>query len=381
MTVARGIKTPIVKVNDNLVEIVTESIFLDMKNKDYQLNDKDIIGITESIVSIASNNYASVDDIKDDINNKFKGDNLGIVFPMLSRNRFAILLKAFARAKKDLTILLSYPYDEVGNPIMDVDTLNKLNINPYKDILLEEDYYKHFKDFKHPWTKINMVDYYKEVCKSEDANVKIVFSNNAIDILKYTNNVLISNVHNRNKTKELFSKDVVVYGLDDILTKSINGSGYNSEYGLLGTNLATKEKVKMFPSDNQQLLLEIQNKIYNKTNKLVEVMIYGDGAFKDPVSTIWELADPVVSPSYTKGLEGSPDEIKLKYLVEDKFKDLEGEELEKAIKDFKEQNKDLDATLGTTPRRYIDLLGSLCDLISGSGDKGTPVVLIQNYFK
>src|SRR5690554_169239 len=273
MTIARGIKTPIIKVNDNLVEIVTESIFLDMKNKGYQLNDKDIIGITESIVSIASNNYASVDDIKDDINNKFKGDNLGIVFPMLSRNRFAILLKAFARAKKDLTILLSYPYDEVGNPIMDVDTLNKLNINPYKDILLEEDYYKHFKDFKHPWTKINMVDYYKEVCKSEDANVKIVFSNNALDILNYTNNVLVSNVHDRKNTKALFKNNdnAVVYGLDDILTKSINGSGFNSKYGLLGTNLATKEKVKLFPSDNEELLKDIQKVIYNKTGKLVEI--------------------------------------------------------------------------------------------------------------
>ena len=383
MTIARGIKTPIVKVNDNLVEIVTKSIFLDMEKKGYELNDKDVIGITESIVSIANNNYASVDNIKDDINSKYQGDDLGIVFPMLSRNRFAILLKAFARAKKELTILLSYPHDEVGNPIMDLNKLNELNINPYKDILSEEEYYNSFKDFVHPWTKINMVDYYKEVCEIENSNCKIVFSNNPLDILKYTNNVLVSNVHERFKTKKTFKdiKDVVLYGLDDILTKSIDGSGFNSKYGLLGTNLATKEKVKLFPSDNQELLKDIQNAIYNKTNKLVEVMIYGDGAFKDPVSSIWELADPVVSPSYTKGLIGSPDEVKLKYLVEDKFSNLEGIALEEAIKEFKEQNKNLDAALGTTPRRYIDLLGSLCDLVSGSGDKGTPVVLIQNYFK
>lgn len=383
MTIARGIKTPIIKVNDNLVDIVTESIFLDMEKNNYKLNDKDIIGITESVVSIANNNYATVDNIKDDINDKFEGNDLGILFPMLSRNRFAILLKAFARAKKELTIMLSYPYDEVGNPIMDVNKLKDLNINPYNDLLLEADYYKHFSKFIHPWTKINMVDYYKNVCREENANVKFVFSNNPADILKYTKNVLVSNVHDRLNVKKRFEdkSDVTVYSLDNILTKSINGSGFNSKYGLLGTNLATKEKVKLFPSDNQELLKDIQNAIYNKTNKKVEVMIYGDGAFKDPVSTIWELADPVVSPSYTKGLIGSPDEVKLKYLVEDKFSNLEGIALEDAIKEFKKTNKELDAALGTTPRRYIDLLGSLCDLISGSGDKGTPVVLIQNYFK
>lgn len=381
MTIARGIKTPIIKTNDNLVEIITNSILLDMRNKGYQLNDKDVIGITESIVSIALNNYATVNDIKDDINNKFKGNDLGIVFPILSRNRFSILLKAFARAKQDITILLSYPYDEVGNPIMDVDKLRSLNINPYSDLLTEEFYGKNFNDFIHPWTKINMVDYYKKVCEDEGANVEFIFSNNPLDILKYTKNVLISNIHARFETKKLFKEDSV-YALDDILNKPINNSGFNSKYGLLGSNLATKEKLKLFPNDNQPLLKAIQEVIYQHTNKHVEVLIYGDGAFKDPVSTIWELADPVVSPSYTEGLNGSPDEIKLKYLVEDKFKHLTGLELEEAITQYKEStNKSLDDSLGTTPRRYVDLLGSLCDLISGSGDKGTPVVLIQNYFK
>lgn len=370
MTIARGIKTPIIRSGDNLVEIIANSIFEDMKKNNYNLNNKDVIGITESIVSIANNNYATIDNIKDDINNKFKGDDLGIVFPILSRNRFSILLKAFAKAKKNITILLSFPFDEVGNPIMD----KKID----KDFLTEKDYYKEFSNFVHPWTKVNMVDYYKKVCTDEGANVNIIFSNNALDILKYTENVLISSIHNRFEVKKLFDHGNALT-LDQILNKSVNGSGFNSNYGLLGSNLATKDKVKLFPHENNLLLESIQKVIKDKTNKNVEVLIYGDGAFKDPVSGIWELADPVVSPSYTKGLEGSPNEVKLKYLVEDKFKDLNSDELEVAINEFK-RSKDLDLKLGTTPRRYVDLLGSLCDLISGSGDKGTPVVLVQNYF-
>lgn len=383
MTIARGIKTPIIKTGDDLVEIVTSSVFSDMKKNDYQINDNDIIGITEAVVSIAKGNYATLDDIKVDINSKFKGDDLGIVYPILSRNRFSVMLRAFARSKKNIFILLSYPFDEVGNPIMDKKILKGLDINPYYDILDEDLYYKYFKDFVHPWTKVNMVNYYKDVCKEENANVKIIFSNNATDILKYTKNVLISNIHSRFDTKELFvNSDSTVYALDEIMNKSINGSGYNEKYGLLGTNVATKEKVKLFPNEDKKLLIDIQNKIKEKTNKHVEVFVYGDGAFKDPVSTVWELADPVVSPFYTEGLNGSPNEIKLKYLVEDKFKELKGEELEEVVKKYIEtKNENLDLSLGTTPRRFVDLLGSLCDLVTGSGDKGTPVVLIQNYFK
>lgn len=382
MVIARSIKTDIVKSNDDLVEIVTSSIYLDMKNNDYELNDKDVIGLTESIVSISNNNYCHIDDIVADINSKYQGDTLGVVFPILSRNRFSVILKALARAKKEIVLLLSYPNDEVGNSIMDTKTLSRLDMNKDQDILTEEDYYKHFSDFVHPWTKINMVDYYKEVIELEGSTAKFIFSNNALDILKYTSNVLVSDIHSRDETKALFDNinNATVYKLDNILSESINGSGYNKDYGLLGSNLATKETLKLFPNSDLELLERIQNKIYQDTNKKVEVLVYGDGAFKDPISKIWELADPVVSPSYTKGLEGSPNEVKLKYLAENEYRHLKGEELAEAIRKHKE-NASLDSKLGTTPRRYVDLLGSLMDLMSGSGDRSTPVVLVQNYFK
>lgn len=382
MVIARSIKTDIVKSNDDLVEIVTSSIYLDMKNNDYELNDKDVIGLTESIVSISNNNYCHIDDIVADINSKYQGDTLGVVFPILSRNRFSVILKALARAKKEIVLLLSYPNDEVGNSIMDTKTLSRLDMNKDQDILTEEDYYKHFSDFVHPWTKINMVDYYKEVIELEGSTAKFIFSNNALDILKYASNVLVSDIHSRDETKALFDNinNATVYKLDNILSESINGSGYNKDYGLLGSNLATKETLKLFPNSDLELLERIQNKIYQDTNKKVEVLVYGDGAFKDPISKIWELADPVVSPSYTKGLEGSPNEVKLKYLAENEYRHLKGEELREAIRKHKE-NASLDSKLGTTPRRYVDLLGSLMDLMSGSGDRSTPVVLVQNYFK
>lgn len=375
-TVVRGIKTPIIKAHDNLVEIVTKSILEDAFNNNYNLHDKDIVGITEAVVSIAYNNYVSIDNIVSDVNSKFKENTLGIVFPILSRNRFSMLLKAFAKAKKELVMLISYPFDEVGNPILDEDKLKEINRSTFD----EETYYKYYKDFKHPWTNINMIDYYKEVVLKEGSNVKFIFSNDPLEILKYTKQVLVSNVHDRVKTKNILKDQAVVYSLDELLTKSIDGSGFNLKYGLLGSNYSSLDLIKLFPNDNKEFLEEIQKSIYEKTNANVEVLIYGDGAFKDPFTNIWELCDPVVSPSYTKGLEGSPNEFKLKYVVENEFKNLTGEELEKAIlkKKMSFSNQD---SLGTTPRRYVDLIGTLCDLVSGSGDRSTPVVLIQNYFK
>lgn len=374
--IVRGIKTPIIKAHDNLVEIVVNSILEDSKINNYELNDKDVVGITEAVVSIAHNNYVSIDDIVEDVNQKFKENTLGIVFPILSRNRFSMLLKAFARAKKNLVMLISYPYDEVGNPILEMDKLGTIS----KEVFDEETYYKYFKDFKHPWTNINMIDYYKEVVSKEGSHIKFIFSNNPLEILKYTNQVLVSNVHERSKTKELLKGKALTFGLDDLLTKSINGSGFNKDYGLLGSNYSSDNLIKLFPNDNQEFLKAVQDKVYQNAKKHVEVLIYGDGAFKDPFTNIWELCDPVVSPSYTKGLIGSPNEFKLKYVIENEFKDLKNEELEKAILEKKTNFSNHDS-LGTTPRRYIDLLGTLCDLVSGSGDRSTPVVLVQNYFK
>ena len=378
MKVARAIKTKVIRKEDNLVDVVVSSILKDMKTKNYEINDKDVICITESIVSITNNNFCHINDIKDDLNSKFKGDNIGIVFPILSRNRFSIILKGIARAKKNLTILLSYPSDEVGNLVLDEKKLDELNLKG--EMFDEEFYYKHFKNFVHPWTKLNMVSYYKDVIENEGSSVAFIFSNNPEYILKYTKNILVSNIHTRFNTYKAFQNtgDVVLYRLDEILNKSINNSGYNKLYGLLGSNLMTKETLKLFPNENLELLKEIQRKIYKETKKHVEVMIYGDGAFKDPYSKIWELADPVVSPSYTEGLEGSPNDVKLKYLAENEFKHLTGEELNEAIKNYKNESKD--SNLGTTPRRYVDLLGSLADLMSGSGSSRTPVILIQNYF-
>lgn len=385
-TVVRGIRTPIIKEGDNLADIVVNSLMNASKEANFDFNDKDVVAITEAVVSISDGNYVSIDDIVTDIKQKFSTNHIGIVFPILSRNRFALCLKAFARSMDEITMVLSYPSDEVGNDIMDKEKLEKYDINPYSDILLEEEYREKFGDFKHIFTGINMVDFYKEVASKENCKINFIFTNKPEEVLKYTKYVIAADIHTREKTKNKLKENgaIKVLGLDDIMTNSINGSGYNSLYGLLGSNRATEEKLKLFPQNGEKLVFDVQNKLKELTGKTIEVMVYGDGAFKDPVGKIWELADPVVSPFYTNGLNGSPNELKLKYLSDNKFANLNGEELSNAIKEEiinKDKNlKGKIETQGTTPRKYTDLIGSLCDLTSGSGDKGTPVVLVQNYF-
>ncbi len=385
-TVVRGIRTPIIKDGDDLKQIVIDSVLNASKEENFTFNDRDIIAITEAVLGISTGNYATIDDIATDVKNKFNGNHIGIVFPILSRNRFAVCLRAFARAMDKITMLLSYPSDEVGNDILDKEKLEKSGINPYSDVISEKEYTEKFGDFKHIFTGVNMVDFYRDVANSENCEIEFVFSNQPEEILKYTDEVLACDIHTRTKTKEKLKRagGKTVLGMDDILTTSINGSGYNSKYGLLGSNRATEEKVKLFPEAGEELVYGIQDELKKITGKTIEVMIYGDGAFKDPIGKIWELADPVVSPFYTKGLEGSPNELKLKYLSDNKYSNLKGEELQAAIrKEIEEKDKNLKGkieTQGTTPRRYTDLIGSLCDLTSGSGDKGTPVVFIQGYF-
>lgn len=385
-TVVRGIRTPIIKDGDDLKQIVIDSVLNASKEENFTFNDRDIIAITEAVLGISTGNYATIDDIATDVKNKFNGNHIGIVFPILSRNRFAVCLRAFARAMDKITMLLSYPSDEVGNDILDKEKLEKSGINPYSDVISEKEYTEKFGDFKHIFTGVNMVDFYRDVANSENCEIEFVFSNQPEEILKYTDEVLACDIHTRTKTKEKLKRagGKTVLGMDDILTTSVNGSGYNSKYGLLGSNRATEEKVKLFPEAGEELVYGIQDELKKITGKTIEVMIYGDGAFKDPVGKIWELADPVVSPFYTKGLEGSPNELKLKYLSDNKYSNLKGEGLQAAIrKEIEEKDKNLKGkieTQGTTPRRYTDLIGSLCDLTSGSGDKGTPVVFIQGYF-
>lgn len=386
-TVVRGIRTGVIKEGDNLVDITVNSVIEASKEENFELNDQDIVAITEAVVGISSGNYVTVDEIAKDTKKKFEGNHIGIVYPILSRNRFAVLLSAFARAMDKITMVLSYPSDEVGNDILDKERLREKNIPLSNYVMTEEDYIKDFGDFKHIFTGVNMVEFYRDLAEKENCEIEFVFSNNPEVIVDYTDEVLCADIHTRNETKKLI-KDKgakTVIGLDDIMTESVNGSGFNKEYGLLGSNRATEEKVKLFPTNCEELVNNIQNKFKELTGKTIEVMVYGDGAFKDPVGKIWELADPVVSPGFTSGLKGSPNELKLKYLSDNKFKDLKGEELNEAIKkEIIEKNKDLKGTIetqGTTPRRYTDLIGSLCDLTSGSGDKGTPVVLVQNYFK
>ncbi len=386
-TIVRGIRTGVIKEGDNLIDITVNSVLSASREENFELNDKDIVAITEAVVGISSGNYCTVDDIAKDMSNKFTSRHIGIVNPILSRNRFAVLLSAFARSMDKLTIQLSYPSDEVGNDILDKEQLRKLNIPMSNYIMTEKEYTEKFGSWKHIFTGVNMVDFYRDVCTKENCQVEFIFSNNVETILEYVDEVLCADIHTRNETKNILQEKgaKLVLGLDDIMTISIDGSGYNSEYGLLGSNRATEEKVKLFPTNCQKLVEEIQEEFKSITGKTIEVMVYGDGAFKDPVGRIWELADPVVSPGYTKGLEGSPNELKLKYLSDNKFANLKGEELNNAIKrEIKEKNQNLKGTIetqGTTPRRYTDLIGSLCDLTSGSGDKGTPVVLVQNYFK
>lgn len=383
-TTVRGIRTPIIKEGDNLAEIVTQSVINASKEEGFNLKDKDIIAVTEAVVGISEGNYVTVDDIVKDLESKYPDKEVGIVFPILSRNRFSLILKAIARAMNKITILLSFPSDEVGNGIMDEDTLSSSPFN-LGSIITEKDYNEHFKDFIHPFTGINMVDYYRNLVQRENCEVTFVFSNNPLDILIYTNNVLTCDIHTRVKTKEALKKaNANVYSLTDVMNKPINNSGFNPTYGLLGSNKSTEERLKLFPKTGDILVQKIKEMILKETGKNVEVMVYGDGAFKDPVGKIWELADPVVSPAYTKGLEGTPNEIKLKYISDNKYANLKGDELKEAIKkEIKEKQNNLkgqNISLGTTPRRITDLVGSLCDLTSGSGDKGTPVVLVSGYF-
>lgn len=381
----RGIRTPIIKAGDNLVEIVVDSLQKAWESEGFSLNDRDVVGITESIVARSQNNYATIGQIASCVRSLTGGGHVGLIFPILSRNRFSILLKAISQGVEKLTLQLSYPSDEVGNHLMTWEELDEKGINPSTDVLTEKDYRRLFgEEVLHPFTGIDYVDFYKSL--SNNGNIEIIFSNSPDTILKYTDTVITADVHTRSRTKRLLKKAgaKIVLGLDDILTVSVDGSGYNSRYGLLGSNKATEDSVKLFPEHSQEVVDAIQARLKDLTGKTVEVMVYGDGAFKDPVGKIWELADPVVSPGFTSGLLGTPNELKMKYLADTEFKDLQGEAARQAmINAIKAKGENLIgdmAAQGTTPRQLTDLLGSLCDLTSGSGDKGTPVILIQGYF-
>ena len=383
-TVVRGIRTPIIRENDDLATIVVDSLIKAKEYEGFEFRDKDVVAITEAVVGISEGNYVTVDDIALDIQNKFPSREIGIVFPILSRNRFSMILKGIARGMNKITMLLSFPSDEVGNNILDEDILDKSKYN-LSSVISEDEYKETFSSFIHPFTGINMVDFYKELIESENCEVEFVFANNAKEILNYIKDVLTCDIHTRLKTKKMLEEEGAnVYGLFEVMNEPINGSGYNPNYGLLGSNKATEERLKLFPKTGDKLVLDIQNRLKQLTGKTIEVMVYGDGAFKDPVAHIWELADPVVSPAYTSGLEGTPNELKLKYISDNKFADLKDDELKEAIKEeIKNKENDLKGNMlsqGTTPRRITDLIGSLCDLTSGSGDKGTPVVFIQGYF-
>ena len=385
-TVSRGVRAPIIRSGDDLVKIVTDSVFEAAADAPFEIRNKDIIAMTEAIVARAQGNYASVDDIASDVRAKFPEGTVGVIFPILSRNRFAICLKGIARGAKKVVLMLSYPSDEVGNHLISLDLIDEKGVDPYKDVLDVKKYRELFGYEKHRFTGVDYVEYYESLVRGEGAECEIIFANNPKAILGYTDAVLNCDIHTRQRTKRILKANgaKTVYGMDEILTAPVNGSGYNEKYGLLGSNKATEEQIKLFPRDCQSLVEDIQAKVLEKTGKLVEVMVYGDGAFKDPVGKIWELADPVVSPAYTKGLEGTPNELKLKYLADNDFASLSGDELKEAIKN-EIQKKDENlvgnmASEGTTPRQLTDLIGSLCDLTSGSGDKGTPIIYIQGYF-
>ena len=383
-TVVRGIRTPIIKENDDLATIVVDSIMAAKESEGFEFKDKDVVAITEAVVGISEGNYVTVDDIAQDLQEKFPSKNIGVTNPILSRNRFSIVLKGIARGMDKITLLTSFPSDEVGNGILDEELLDNSEYN-LASVISEEEYKKTFGSWKHPFTGINMIDFYKELIESEDCEVEFVFSNDVKTILDYTSDVLSCDIHTREKTTKLLKNEGAnVYGLHNVLTKPIGNSGFNPDYGLLGSNKATEERLKLFPKTGQQLVEEVQKRLIEISGKQIEVMVYGDGAFKDPVGHVWELADPVVSPAHTSGLIGTPNEIKLKYVSDNKFADLKGDELKEAIKEeIKHKDKDLTGqmiTQGTTPRKLTDLIGSLCDLTSGSGDKGTPVVFIQGYF-
>ena len=385
-TVSRGVRAPIIRNGDDIVEIVANSVLEASADAGFEFHDRDIVAMTEAIVARAQGNYATVDDIAEDVKAKFGGDTVGVIFPILSRNRFAICLRGIAKGAKKVVIMLSYPSDEVGNHLISIDAVDEKGVNPYTDVLTLEKYRELFGYVKHRFTGMDYVAYYEELVRGCGAECEIIFANNPRAILDYTKNVLCCDIHTRQRTKRILKAagGEVVLGLDEILNAPVNGSGYNAEYGLLGSNKATEDQVKLFPRDCQPVVDAIHDKLLKATGKNIEVMVYGDGAFKDPVGKIWELADPVVSPAYTKGLEGTPNELKLKYLADNDFADLSGDELKAAIKEkITEKDSDLFgqmASEGTTPRQLTDLIGSLCDLTSGSGDKGTPVVLVQGYF-
>lgn len=387
-TISRGVRAPIIREGDDLAKIVVDSVINAAASSRYgfEIQDKDIVAVTEAVVARAQGNYASIDNIATDVKEKFGDASVGVIFPILSRNRFAICLKGIARGVKKVVLMLSYPSDEVGNHLIDEDELDAKGVNPWADVLSEEKYRELFGYKKHTFTGVDYIEYYKDVIKEQGAEVEVVLANDCRTILNYTDNVICCDIHTRARSKRrlLAAGAKKVYCLDEIMTESVDGSGYNEKYGLLGSNKATEETIKLFPRDCQPFVDRVHQMMMERTGKHVEVMIYGDGAFKDPVGKIWELADPVVSPAYTDGLEGQPNELKLKYLADNDFADLSGEELKKAISErirTKDDNLVGDmASQGTTPRRLTDLIGSLCDLTSGSGDKGTPIIFIQGYF-
>ena len=382
-TISRGVRTPIIKKGDDLASIVVESVCNCVNEANLELNDRDVVAVTEAVVGISQGNYATADQIAKDVNNKFGDATVGLIFPIMSRNRFSMVLKGISRGVKKLIIQLSYPGDEVGNKLISPDELFDSGVNPYADVFSEEEFRKIFPNTVHEFTGVDYIDFYKKTC---ECDCEIILANDPKAILRYTDNVIVASIHERHRNKKALIKAGVkkVYSLDELLTESVDGSGYNEKYGLLGSNLATDNSVKLFPRDCESFVLDLQARLHKIFNKNIEVMVYGDGAFKDPQGGIWELADPVVSPAFTKGLVGTPNELKLKYISDNALKDLTGEELKEAmIKMIKEKDSNLVGrmeTQGTTPRQITDLLGSLSDLTSGSGDKGTPVILIQNYF-
>lgn len=385
-TISRGVRAPIIRQGDDIAKIVVDSVLAASESENIQMRDRDVVAVTEAVVARSQGNYATVDQIAADIKSKYGDETVGVIFPILSRNRFAICLRGIARGVKKMVLMLSYPSDEVGNHLIDLDSLDDAGINPWTDVLTESRYRELFGIRRHPFTGVDYIEYYRDLIESQGCELEIILANDCRKILDYTKNVLTCDIHSRERSKKLLraSGASKVYGLDDILTASVDGSGYNEKYGLLGSNKATEESVKLFPRDCQKVVDRIADELLQKTGKHVEVMIYGDGAFKDPVGKIWELADPVVSPAYTAGLEGQPNEVKLKYLADNDFKELSGQALKDAISDYiRKKDGNLVGKMvsqGTTPRRLTDLIGSLCDLTSGSGDKGTPIIWIQGYF-
>ena len=385
-TVVRGLRAPIINKGDNIEDILVDAVMNAAKVENFPINDRDIVTVTESVVARAQGNYATVDDIAYDIKSKFGDQKIGVTFPILSRNRFATCLSGIARGVKSVVLMLSYPADEVGNHLVSIDELDEKGVNPWKDVLTEAEFREMFGYNKHRFTGVDYIEYYKGIVEAEGATCEIIFSNDAKTILNYTKNILTCDIHTRSRTKRILLKNGAekVFGLDDILTKSINGSGFNEEYGLLGANKATEDSIKLFPNNCQPIVDGVQAKIKELTGKTIEVMVYGDGAFKDPIGKIWELADPVVSPAFTEGLNGTPNEVKLKYLADNNFSHLRGDDLHQAVSEYIGSKDDelvgAMESQGTTPRRLTDLIGSLSDLTSGSGDKGTPIVYIQGYF-